>query len=188
VFTTFATIWLFALQTADPVPADWKDFSPKAAGFRVRLPGVPKEKSQKIEATQGITQVTLWGIEREGIAFMVIRSELPPDAVAGGAKMTLDEARERGVQKSGGTLREEREIVLDGHPGREMVLDLPDSQVRGGGIYRARIYLVGRTHYQVLAMAPKARERSEEINAFLNSFRLEVDKPASQGDRGTKNP
>jgi hypothetical protein len=117
---------------------------------------------------------------------MVIRTDLPPDVVAQGSKKTLDEARENGVRNSGGTLKEEKEIELDGNPGREMVLDLPDSRIRGGGIYKSRIYLVGQTHYQVITASPKARERSEEMKAFLNSFRLERDKPGRQTEGSAK--
>jgi hypothetical protein len=38
--------------------------------------------------------------------------------------------------------------------------------------------LVGRIHYQVVALTAKARERPEEMKAFLDSFRLDVNKPA----------
>jgi hypothetical protein len=159
---------------------DWKDISPKDGGFSVKMPGVPEEKSQKIEAIQGPAQITLWGIERDGAAYMVIRTELPPAVVAGGPRKTLDEARDKGVRKSGGTLREEKEIEMNGHPGRELVLDLPDSRFRGGAIYKTRIYLVGRTQYQVITASSKAKERPGQMKAFLESFRLEVHEPRRQ--------
>jgi hypothetical protein len=173
MFPTIAMIsLLLVLQVPDPPLSGWKDFSPKGGGFRVTMPGRPEEKTRTVETPKGMVKITYYGIERDGLAFLVMRSDLPPDAIAGGARKTLDEARDAGVQKSGGTLRQEREIELDGHPGREMVLDLPDSRVRGGGIYRTRIYLVGRTHYQAITLSSKARERPEEMKAFLDSFRL----------------
>ena len=171
---TLATVWLFVLQPADQLPAGWQDFSPKDGGFRVKMPGIPEERTRKIEAGQDTVEMTLWGFERDGVTFIVSRTELQPEAIAGGPKKTLDEARDKGVRNSRGKLVEEKEIELAGHPGREIVLDLPDSRVRGGGIYRSRIYLVGRIHYQVVTLSPKARERPEEMKAFLESFQLGV--------------
>jgi hypothetical protein len=175
MLTTLTTLWLFVLQTAGPLPAGWQDFSPKDGGFRVKMPGFPKDYTRKIEAGQDTIELRLWGIEQDGVTFIVSRTELQPEAIAGGPKKTLDEARDKGVQNSRGKLVEEKEIELAGHPGREMVLDLPDSRVRGGGIYRSRIYLVGRIHYQVVTLSPKALERPEEMKAFLESFRLGVE-------------
>ncbi len=73
------------------------------------------------------------------------------------------------MKNSGGTLKSEKKIVLDGHPGREMVLELPDSKVHGGGTYRSRLYLAGRIHYQVTTLSPKSNERPAEMKAFLES-------------------
>jgi hypothetical protein len=180
-----ATMCLLAILVADPL-AGWKYFNPKDGGFRVKTPGVLKKSTREVKAGTAMTKITLWGIEQDGIAYMVIRSELPPDAVAGGPKKTLDDARDNGVRNSGGKLREEKEIELGGHPGREIILDLPDSRVRGGGIYRSRSYLVGTTHYQVITVSPKAAARPDEMTAFLKSFRLNEVKQEQQGDGGTK--
>jgi hypothetical protein len=88
----------------------------------------------------------------------------------------LDEAWDKGVRKAGGTLKSEKEIEMDGRPGRELVVELAESRVPGGGILRSRIYLVGRTQYQAVAMSPKAKVRSGEMEAFLESFRLKGEK------------
>lgn len=177
--TKLAVVWLLALLADDPLTG-WKDFSPKDAGFQVKIPGVPRETKREIGQGASVTKFTLWGIEKDGVVYMVMRTELPPEAVAGGTKKTLDEARDSGVKNSRGTLKEEKEIEMDGYPGRELVLDLPDSRVRGGGFYRSRIYLVGQTHYQVATMWPKSGARPDETTAFLNSFRLKNDKSKDQ--------
>ena len=106
---------------------------------------------------------------------MVLRSDLPPEVDVKDVKKLLDDARDQGVKNSRGKLTSEKEIELDGNPGREMILDLPDSRVKGGGIYKSRIYLVGHTHFQVAAMAPISDENPEELKAFLDSFRLKDD-------------
>jgi len=169
---TLAISFFLTGQTADRPLQDWPDFSPRGGRFTVKMPGVPKAKTQTVETPSGTVKITSYGMERDGMAFMIMISELPPDTLKRNAKEVLDEARDKGVQNSRGTLREEKEIELGGFPGREMILDLPDSRVRGGGIYRTRLYLVGRTHYQVITLSSKAKAKSNVMSAFLDSFRL----------------
>ena len=114
--TKLATIWLLALLADDPLTG-WKDFSPKDGGFQVKTPGIPRESKRELGSGTTTTKITLWGIEKDGVVYMMIRSDLPPEAVAGGAKKTLDEARDSGIKNSRGTLKEEKEIELDGYPG-----------------------------------------------------------------------
>ena len=114
--TKIATIWLLALLADDPLKS-WEVFSPKNAGFEVKTPGVPRETKRELGPGTNTTKATLWMIEKDGAAYLMTRSELPPEAVAGGAKKTLDEARDAGIKNSRGTLKEEKEIELDGYPG-----------------------------------------------------------------------
>jgi len=168
---------LLCFQVPEKLLRDWQEFSPEGGGFRVKMPGAPSTTTRTIETPSGVVKITYYGIEREKTTFLVIRSELPPDTVAKDPKEVLDEARENGVRNSGGTLGEEKEIELDGKPGREMLLDLPPAKASGGRIYRARVYLVGRTHFQVITLAPKSQENPGEMKAFLDSFRLKSDLP-----------
>jgi hypothetical protein len=163
---------LILFQAADGPLKDWKEFSPKEGGFRVLMPGEPTKKTRKLETPQGDAVIVTYSIQTRKAAFLVIRSDLPPKVDVTDAKKLLDDARDKGVKNSGGTLRDEKEIELDGHPGREMTLELPDSKVKGGGIYKTRIYLVGHAHLQVITLAPKSEANLKEINAFLDSFRL----------------
>jgi hypothetical protein len=80
---------LLLLQVPGPPFTDCKVISPKNCGFSVKMPGVPKEKTQKIEAIQSPARITIWGIEWDGAAYMVIRTELPLAVIAGGSGYTL---------------------------------------------------------------------------------------------------
>ncbi len=106
--------FLLTGQTADRPLQDWLDFSPRAGGFTVKMPGVPKAKTQTVETPHGAVKITSYGIERERMAFMIMISELPRDALKRNAKDVLDEARDKGVQNSRGTLREEKEHRTQG--------------------------------------------------------------------------
>ncbi len=179
---------LICFQATDPRLKDWKELNPKGDGFRVMMPGKPDKKTATVETPQGDVKITLYAIESKKTVFMVLRSDLPPEVDVKDVKKLLDEARDQGVKNSRGKLKSEKEIELDGNPGREMVLDLPDSRVKGGGIYKSRIYLVGHTHFQVAAMVPKSEEDPEEIKAFLDSFRLKDDDAKPEDKKKEKRP
>jgi hypothetical protein len=166
---------LFPLQTADPPLHDWKEVSPPGSGFRVKSPDAFKERSRTVETPKGAVKVTLYGVERDAAGFIISRTEYPPGVVDGDPKKVLDEARDVGVRNCEGTLREEKEIALAGHPGREMIVDVPESRMprgSGGGVFRARVFLIGPTHYSVGVLSSKAREKPEEVKAFMDSFRF----------------
>jgi hypothetical protein len=163
------------LQAVDQPLLGWQDFSPPGGGFTVKLPGEPKKNTQSVEIPAGTVKVTTYGIERDEMAFIIAVSEFPRGALKENAKEVLDEARDIGVQKSKGTQREEKEIELDDFPGREMVLDLPESRMRGSGIYLARIFLVGQTHFQVVTLSSKSNEKPNVRRAVLHSFKLKRD-------------
>jgi hypothetical protein len=168
-----AGILLSFLQQADARALDgWQVFSPAGAGFTVKLPGEPKKTARALEVPGGTINLTLYGIERNGLVCFISVTECSPGVLKQNANEVLDDARDNGVKKSGGTLREERKIKLNEFPGREMTIDLPDSKLRGGGIFKSRVYLVGRTHYQVAAMSTIANENPNVQRAFLNSFQL----------------
>jgi len=133
---------LICFQATDPRLKDWKELSPKGDGFRVLMPDKPEKKTATVETPQGDVKITLYTIARKKTFFMVLRSDLPPEVDVKDVKKLLDDARDQGVKNSRGKLTSEKEIELDGNPGREMILDLPDSRVKGGGIYKSRIYLV----------------------------------------------
>ncbi len=177
-----AGILLSFLQQADErALLGWQAFSPPGAGFTVKLPGEPNKTVRALEIPGGTANFTLYAIDRNGLVCLISVTEFSEGVLKQNAKEVLDDARETGVKKSGGTLREEREIKLNDSPGREMTIDLPDSKLRGGGIFRSRVYLVGRTHYQVAAMSTKANDNPNVKRAFLNSFQLKREAATKKG-------
>jgi hypothetical protein len=65
-----------------------------------------------------------------------------------------------------------RPTSLDGYPGRQYALELPESKMPGGGTYRARAYLVNQRLYQVVAVTPRANASPTDAEKFFRSFRL----------------
>ncbi len=83
------------------------------------------------------------------------------------ANTALDDRRDRLAQQ-GGKLLEEREVLLEGTPGRELSFS-----TTGGSPLTIRIYVSGRRIFQVLTVSeePDLMSRSD-VQAFLDSFRL----------------
>ena len=90
----------------------------------------------------------------------------PPPRRPGDPERVLDGARDGAVGNVNGVLRSEQRIALGGHPGRDLVVDVP-----GQVVARQRIYLVGRRLYQLIVVTDQPPS-SPEIERSLNSFRL----------------
>jgi hypothetical protein len=80
----------------------------------------------------------------------------------------LDGGRDGAVASAGGRLLTEEIISLNGHPGRELNVEV----LGGEGRYRARMYLVGRRLYVISWMGPTEKAFLRTHEEFLNSFEL----------------
>lgn len=132
------------LQPAAPTEA-WKEFSSSAGRFKVLCLDNPVESSQAIESSRGkIEQHTFTFIM--GFATYSVRySDFPITwSKPGEIKTFLDHAHEGEVASSQGKLLSMTEIELNGFPGREVVVETPDS------MFRMKSYLVGQRFYQIV--------------------------------------
>jgi TonB family protein len=155
-------------------PKAWKEFSSAGGRFTVLLPGTPTEKVQSRDSPVGTLDVhdfTLITSYYYGVTYI----EYPPNVEEGGdVKAFLDSVIGAGVKSVGGTLLEEKDISLDGHPGRFVRV-----QAGNGYVMRIRSYVVGNRIYQIgitmrEADAPQAIAKFHDETAakFLDSFRL----------------
>src|SRR5262245_48345805 len=129
---------------ADEPTKTLKEFSSKEGGFKVQMPGDPKEQKQKAAGVD----FTAYVIETKEGAVMVAYSDLP---IPGGEtdeqiQARLDGAVQGMVTNIGAKLDKDRvkKIMLDKkHPGREVSADVAQL----GGEMQARIYLVDKRLY-----------------------------------------
>jgi hypothetical protein len=146
---------------------EFKDFAPAGAGFKVQLPGTPKEQ---VENASGLT-IKLYVLEQRNGAYFCSATELPiPEGESDEKIQTrLDGSRDGMVGSSGAVLTNETKITLEGkYPGREIQADIPKAK----GMLRARFYLVDRKLYQVQAVGTKEWAKSADVTKFLNSLVL----------------
>lgn len=170
-----ATIWwslavpLLLGAAQGDVPAKWKVVPSKEGRFRVAMPNTPTQTKKTVKTATGELTVTILAAEgRNDSLFVVSYSDIPEaDLKQGSLAKRLAQARDGAVSNVGGKLREEKTIALDGHPGRQIVIEKD-----GSVIAKMRIFLVKRRLYQVMVLGSASVFSSKEVEMFLDSFRL----------------
>lgn len=153
---------------AAQVDPEWKVFTFKEGGFAAAFPKAPAESTQRVKAATGELKVRLYVAEGQGdVSYVVSWTDLPAkEARKGTEQKRLDFAQGGAVSSSRGKLRSSTKRDLDGHPGRELIIDGP-----GESSVRVRLYVVGRRLYQVMAVGMGAAASRQALH-FLDSFRL----------------
>lgn len=153
----------------------WISVAPADAGFTVLLPSKASETVTPVEGHPGLEN-HLMTLDTKLASYVVSYLQFPEDVTDPNAiKAMLDSGRDGGIASSGGELRSEKEIKLNGYFGREWTMEIP-----GGFIATARAYWVKRRLYQtVFVIEPKASDppevtklRGEVATRFLDSFTL----------------
>jgi len=189
----FLALFVFAIpsfaqtQPKQTAPEEfWKEFSSTAGRFKVALPGDRTETSKTLESSLGKIKCHTFTSWAPFASFIVSYSDLPVIlAEQGQVKEFLDHMHEGEVEASQGKLLSMTEIELDGYPGREFIVELPNS------MFRMRYYLVGQRFYQIAVRttnaADVARAMVEMTDEFFASFKLSgkpVNKPPAVGEKG----
>ena len=164
---TFRALQPFALLLALACSrAEWTTVSSPEGGFEVEMPAVPELARHTVDTVVGPLEFTVHSARLGSASYQIIWVEYPEGAIED-AEAVLDAARDGAVARSGSRLVREDRIALDGHPGREIELD-----VQGRIIGLDRLFLVGNRLYQILLAGDAGDLRSEEATRFLESFRL----------------
>jgi hypothetical protein len=166
-----ATKFLDSFKLLTVETDSWKEFRSQAGRFSVRLPGTPKEDKQAIDTAVGKIDMFLFVYEvSNDVAYLIMYNDYPEDVVAKADKTTmLDGARDGAVENVKGKLRSEKNVSISGSPGREIVVDTSDAPL---STIKSRMYLVKNRLYQVMAVVPKGKETSKDVDKFLDSFKL----------------
>lgn len=170
--TRFAAFVLFLLAALLPAPlaaqAGWITHAPADGGYSVLMPAVPdREVNQFTEGdlAPGRTMIDTIVVDRE--LFMAGWAEYNP-----AGRLDLQEEllanRDNTVNGiEGAVLVSSVPIGLNGWPGIDFTAVI-DTRL----VLRARVFVIGRRPYQVMAMVAPERAASSEVQAFLDSFRV----------------
>ncbi len=153
-----------------------RDHIAKGDGFAVKLPGKPSIGIQKTAGPYGPIEYRAYSVKVGPVEYMVTANELPATFPMGpfsvSAQDRLAGAVEGTLKSGGGKLVDQKDVSLLGHPGKEIIVEVPEAKVAGGGTYQARIFVVGRKFYQVAIAAPKDQFPHEIAREVFDSFAL----------------
>jgi hypothetical protein len=155
----------------EEIPPAWKEFAPPEGRFSILFPGDPARNNSSGSAdVHDFSLTTSMAIYGAGYGDW-------PKSDADEAEFTknvLDSTIHEMTNVANTTLVAQTDILLDGHPGRELRLKLPED-----GIYVDRMYIVGARLYQVSIAIQGYYARPQKkgfydwtISKYLESFKL----------------
>ncbi len=165
---TGVAILVFLLPGA--VLGQEKPFKSLEGRFSVQMPGEPKYKAQKLPGTN-TTQHQFLYESKDGRVAHLVAYQIDANLAGLSKKQkqaVMIEARDAVPKAFTGKLLADKEIDLDGHPGREFKITIPQLKAE----YRSRMCIVGDRLYQVVLVGGREITESKEADAFLNSFKL----------------
>lgn len=144
----------------------WRDFS--ADGFEVKMPGLPRPGNH--ELVQGWGLITYQYAERGDRTLVLTVGHGRPDEAKATDDQFFDAARDGAVAAVQGTLIGEKAMLLQGQPGREFVIRLPDNATNR----TLRIYRVGTRAVAAVAEGPFLTPEARDAQRFFNSLKLRL--------------
>lgn len=148
-------------------PIDWKEINSKEGNFSISVPNLPITSEEKTENVNGqkINKGT-FTVVGKGIYYSIsyyYTSHIPSKTLEGSYKSSVYV-----FSKEGYVEKESKNITLDKYFGKEFLLISKD----GALAIRGRLYNIDNIEYSVLAGSKKENIYSQEINKFLESFKL----------------
>jgi hypothetical protein len=157
---------------ADNQPA-WTPFEPASARFVVNLPGA----AQETELASPIADIVIrqahvrWKPNIYSAAYWNYPSASEPQTPEE-REESLDGARDGMIQNVEGKLLHERQLNVEGNPGRDLVIEIPAEKA----LYKARIFSVGSQAVVVSVTLPADSEypskNSSNVQTFFDSLQL----------------
>jgi WD40 repeat protein len=149
-----------------PWPGDWQEFSPDGAGYAVKMPGAPVEKTDPTSKVAGRKFVLQR--DRDKQLFTVAHLDAPLPATPGSLTTLYLAERDHFVKSSGARVVGQGRVETGGVEGQEFRAETPD-----GLVLTERVFLVkrdGGSRCYVVAVLCKSGDPAAVT--FLDSFRI----------------
>jgi hypothetical protein len=163
---TFGAILLFLAVIAPAQTEPWKQYSFSDDGFAATYPSAPPDLQKKsVQTSAGYFEIRSYSAQTGETALIVAVCDYG-NAVAGKTSdQMLLGAKKSTLSNSASRLVSEKKITLGTNPGLQFEAE------NSAAHFTVRIYLVGTTLYQILAVSPINRPFNETAR-FLDSFQL----------------
>ena len=144
---------------------DDKKFESKAGKFAAKFPAAPTTQTK---SAGGLT-LNVFAANQDKGGYLVIYSDLPPDALKAPKPEQVLESSEKGLKENFQATISKSAATTFGpkkYPARELTAERNEFHMRG------TIVLVGTRLYQVYVFGPKDFITTPEADAFLASFEI----------------
>ena len=169
LFTTLAASLLFA-SAALANAASWNTYGNSQAGFSVEMPGEAKMSTEKVDGSVCYHV----DAEVENVGYHVLSVDFGEDlSGSDNAQRILDVVRDHILKGQNATAQSERELELNGFPGREIAF-----KSERGTYLMTRIYLV-KSHLFTVSTESTESGTSADGTRFFNSFHPELQSPGA---------
>lgn len=136
------------------------------------MPMEPQEQAQSTQTQSGVIEGHLFLADTPDGAYMVSYLDLPEElAKQSTTKSLLDNRRDTAVKNANAQLISEKEITLNGNPGREFTAHAV-GKAGERGFLKVRVFLVKDWVYQITVLTLEDRVTEAQMDVFLDSFRL----------------
>ena len=157
-------------STAHPAHIVWQKVDRGPDGFKVEMPSGDKQiQIPAYNGSGGTEQVDMiYAYPDAESSYSVAWADNPPVARASGMVVdrTLDTARDDALARTQCTLVSESKSNRHGYPARDFV-----GRNAGGGIFHARLLMVGQRLYMLVAAFPSdTARRPQDVARFFDSF------------------
>lgn len=155
---------------AEPPTGSWLAFESKEGAFKAEFPKAPSTESSQVPAAAGITvQMVTYAAELDDAYYAVATTDFPDEVVnAKPPAVLLDGARDGAVANIAGKLKEEKQIEVDGNPGRRLAIT---GTTEGMELHvDSVIFLKGKRLYQAIVVRPATKDLTAETKRFLDSL------------------
>ncbi len=145
---------------------EWAEYIYADDGFAIFAPAEPVRETGTVRGVGGPVELHYYSISLgHDSGFMVIHGRLHPDDQRS-PQQVLTEAESGTIRAVRGSLIAEMPVSLGDYPGLQVEIEMEKYHSRN------RYYVVQRTLYQLLSVAPMGSPIAPETDRFFHSFRL----------------
>ena len=157
-------------KTAPTAIAGWKVFRSEPNKFAVSMPGTPKET----EVKQGPVKAKITMLQNDRMAYAVLVAAYQEAGYSAEQSRSFDSEKVLAstikgfVESSKGKIESEKNISLQGQPGKEVVIAMAAQEAKT----KVRVFYADGKIYQAFVVAPTAQFPEKNAKIFLDSFTL----------------
>lgn len=148
--------------------AEWKEFRSSEGRFSVMVPQDPQEATQSLNSALGPLTMHTFQENEILLSMMCAYTDFPMrEGVTMDPEKAFDGSRNEIAKTQEATVVSEKPITVNGYPGRLIVM------TKNGGLnLKLKLIWASPRYYEVLVVAQDLRAGSEDIDRFLDSFKI----------------